>query len=203
MMAHARDDIFGRTWNMHMALQAPRWTRADLERLPDDGNKYEIIHGELLVSPAPRPAHEEIIHALRRVLEPYCDRERIGRVYDGKPAFVTDDSEVMPDIVVRTAVTPPPERWDDAPMPVLVVEVLSESTRRADRVRKRAFYVESGIPAYWIVDGETRTITVVTSGAPDAAFSTTLTWHPAGTSNPMRLDVGSLFREALGAVRPS
>ena len=200
MMAHAGDVTFGRTWTMHMALQTRRWTRADLERLPDDGNTYELIHGELLVSPAPRPAHEEVVRALRRVLEPYCDRERIGRVYDAKPAFVTEDSEVIPDIVIRPAVTPPPERWDDAPMPVLVVEVLSESTLRADRIRKRAFYLESGIPEYWIVDGETRTITVARPVEGDTGYSTTLTWHPAGASIPMRLDVGSLFREALGAV---
>jgi Uma2 family endonuclease len=198
VMAHARGDSLGSKRNMRMALTTDRWTRADLERLPDDGNKYEVIHGELLVSPAPRPAHERIIHALRRALEVFCDREQIGHVYDGKPAFVTRDSEVLPDIVVRQTVVPPPDRWDDEPTPLLIVEVLSESTRRTDLIRKRAFYIESGIPEYWIVDGEARTIQVVRAEG-DRIETATLRWQPAGASTALDVDIRKLFDDALGA----
>lgn len=69
---------------------------------------------------------------------------------------MTTDSEVIPDIVVRQTPVPPLKRWDDVPTPILVAEVLSPSTERADLVKKRAFYMESGIPEYWIVDGEAR-----------------------------------------------
>ena len=182
---------------MHMALSTHRWTRADLERLPDDGNRYEVIHGELLVSPAPRPAHEELVYALRRILEPYCDRERIGKVSDANPAFVTDDSEVIPDLVVRERMSPPPERWDDAPKPILVVEVLSESTRRADRIKKRAFYLETGIPEYWIVDGNSRTIQVVTATRDEVADDAVV-WQPAGVTRSLHIGVRAFFEEALG-----
>jgi Uma2 family endonuclease len=173
------------------------WTRADLERLPDDGQKYEVIHGELLVSPVPRPAHEELVVALGQRLAAYCDREHLGRVYWGNPAFVTADSEVIPDIVVRRSLVPPPERWDDAPMPLLVVEVLSESTRRADLVRKRAFYVESGVPEYWIVDGDARVVRVVTS-AGEHVETGRLTWEPGGAASALVIDVAALFGEVLG-----
>src|SRR3954467_13711607 len=100
MMAHARNQSIGRTTRMHMALKTHRWTRADLERMPDDGNRYEVVRGELLVSPAPRPAHDLLIHGLRRLLEPFCDREGLG-IIGSVQAFVTDDSETIPDLVIR------------------------------------------------------------------------------------------------------
>ena len=83
-----------------MALETHRWTRADLERMPDDGNRYEVIHGELLVSPAPRPAHVFIQDYLQqRVLAPFC--EPLGFMVSVTGAFVSDDSETIPDTIVR------------------------------------------------------------------------------------------------------
>jgi Uma2 family endonuclease len=180
-----------------MALKTHRWTRADLDRLPDDGNRYEVVDGDLLVSPAPRPAHERIIYSLRRLLEAFCDRENIARVYDGRPAFVADDSEVLPDIVVRQTILPPPERWEHEPMPLLVVEVISESTRRTDQIKKRAFYLESGVPEYWVVDSETRTILVVSANG-DRIERETVRWQPREASAPLDFDLRALFDEALG-----
>src|SRR5205085_8861896 len=138
MMAHARDTVIGRTRNMHMALKTHRWTRADLERLPeDDGNRYEIIDGELLVTPAPRPAHDAIVEELGWLLNDYCRRVNLGRASHGRPVMVTESSHVEPDIVVRVRFVPP-DRWDDVPLPMLIVEVLSESTRQNDLVKKRS-----------------------------------------------------------------
>jgi Uma2 family endonuclease len=181
---------------MHMALRTHRWTRADLERMPDDGNRYEVIHGELLVSPAPRPAHELLAHSLRRILEPFCDRERLGMI-GGLQAFVADDSETIPDLVVRHLPVPPPDRWDDAPTPLLVVEVLSSSTRRNDEVKKRAFYIEAGIPEYWIVDGRARSIRVITRSS-DRTEAETIQWSPSGSSEPLRIDIQAFFSKAIG-----
>src|SRR3954451_11221393 len=112
MMAHARNQSIGRTTRMHMALKTHRWTRADLERMPDDGNRYEVIHGELLVSPAPLPMHASLVYVLRRLLEPFCDREQLGLVTGENQAVVFDDSETIPDLVVRRLPVPPPENWD-------------------------------------------------------------------------------------------
>lgn len=182
---------------MHMALTTHGWTRADLERLPDDGNRYEVIDGELLVSPAPRPVHEYIIKVLARELARYCDEARVADAFAGNSAFVTEHSEVIPDIVVRRMVVPPPERWDDAPQPLLIVEVLSESTRRTDLVRKRSFYMESGIPEYWIVDGTARAVHVITP-AGERIESQTVRWLPAGASSALEIDLPALFAEVLG-----
>jgi Uma2 family endonuclease len=197
MMAHARDEPLGRIRNMHMALSTHRWTRADLERLPDDGNKYEIVNGELLVSPAPRPSHDYIKVVLRRRLEGFCDTLERQSIFV-ESAFVHDDSEAVPDLSVRERIMPPPARWEDAPAPILVVEITSESTRRYDEVKKRAFYMESGVPEYWIVDGKARTIRVVTPTG-ERLESVTLRWMPRADSKPFDLDVRALFEESLGS----
>jgi Uma2 family endonuclease len=185
---------------MHMALGTRPWTRADLERLPDDTNKYELVRGELLVSAMARPAHGYIKQEVRIRLEAYCIQERIGRVFE-ESGYALDESETIPDILVRERVLPPPDRCDDLPMPLLVVEVISESTRRNDEVKKRAFYMESGIPEYWIVDGKARTIRVITSTG-DRVESTTLRWSPPGASKPLDIDIQDLFNEAIG-LQPS
>ena len=197
MMAHARDQLIGRTQEMHMALSTHRWTRADLERMPDDGNRYEVIHGELLVSPAPRPAHAALVYAVRQALEPFCRAEKLGMVSGENQAFVADDSEVIPDLVVRHLPVPPPETWAQGPVPLLAVEVLSETTRQNDLIRKRAFYMESGVPEYWIVDGESRSVTIVTHLGARTEVEM-LRWHPHGAANPLDVDLQHLFSNALG-----
>lgn len=183
---------------MHMALKTHRWTRADLERLPDDGNRYEVIDGALLVSPAPRPAHARLVMAFGRAIDEYCRRVKIIEASYAHPAMVTATSEVGPDIVVRKCVVPPPDRWDDAPVPALIVEVLSESTRRNDLVKKRGFYLETGVPEYWIVDGDARTVVAVTRTG-ERMESRTLTWQPVDAEPRLEIDLQTLFEKALGA----
>jgi Uma2 family endonuclease len=198
MMAHARDQVIGRDKPMHMALQKHRWTRADLTRMPNDGNRYEVIGGELFVTPAPRPAHWAVVNELKRLLERYCERERLRLTPGENQAFVSGDSEAIPDIAVREMSIPLPDRWDDAPLPVLLVEVSSESTRRSDEMTKRVFYVEAGVPEYWIVDSERRSVRVITTTG-DHIEMKVLRWSPAGASEPFALDLPSFFRKTLGS----
>jgi Uma2 family endonuclease len=195
MMAHARNNAIGRYSRMHMALETHRWTRADLARMPSDGNRYEVVRGELLVSPAPRPTHVFIQDELLRVLLPYCGA--LGYAVSQAGAFVDDDSETIPDTVVRERQPIPPAGWEDASVPVLVVEVLSDSTKRYDEVKKRAFYIEAGIPEYWIVDDKTRSIRVITTTS-DRTETTALEWLPPGTSEPLSIDVQAFFASAIG-----
>jgi len=198
MMAHARDLDFGRHRDMHMATSTHRWTREDLDRLPDDdGNRYEIIDGELLVTPAPRPAHEIIIEELGWRLDAYCQRFEIGLAYRGNSAVVTPSSHVEPDIVVRRRVIRAPETWDEMPLPILVVEVLSESTRRNDLVKKRAFYMSVGIAEYWIVDPDARNVLVITP-AGQRVETGRLRWRPVSDHPSLEIDFSVLFENILG-----
>ena len=144
---------------MHMATRTRRWTLADLERLPDDGNKYELVRGELFVTPGPTPGHET--------------RE--------------------PDLMVRRRPAGKGSAWSEWPAPILVVEVLSDSTKQRDRVQKRQLYAEAGAAEYWIIDPETRSILVVVAGAADIVVSDTLMWTPVGASAPLVIEVPHLF----------
>lgn len=185
---------------MHMARKVEPfgWTLEDLDRLPDDGNRYELVRGELFVTPAPSPAHEAIAAVLSDVVGDYVRQQRIGRVFRPRAVVRMHGNEVEPDIMVRPSTDRVPARWEEAPLPLLVVEILSGITRRRDHGAKRTLYVDVGVPEYWIVDGTARTILVIRRGADDLVTSDVLVWTPAGATDPFTLDVPALFREALG-----
>lgn len=179
---------------MAMPVATRPWTLDDLERLPDDGNKYEVVRGELFVTPPPTPDHETILARLTRILDPYVARHGLGFVYHPHSVFRLEGSQAEPDLMVRAQVTRE-AGWDNAPKPLLILEVLSPSTRRRDREQKCVFYVDAGIPDYWIVDAELRTITVVRPGASDAGCTESLTWHPAGAGEPLVVRIAEVFGE--------
>jgi len=183
---------------MLMAMPTGAWTLAELDRLPDDGNKYEIIDGELFVTPPPSPGHETLASVLHSVLEPYVRMHQLGRVHTPRAVVRIDGSEVEPDLMVRPFTPTLPAKWEDAPVPLLVVEILSNTTRRRDNEQKRAFYLRSGVAEYWIVDGKERTIRVIAPEADDVMTSTELTWFPVGAKDALVFDVAAFFREALG-----
>jgi Uma2 family endonuclease len=173
------------------------WTLEELDRLPDDGNRYELVRGELFVTPAPSPRHERIAAVLSEILTEYVRAQRIGRVFHPRAVVQVEGSQVEPDVMVR-AWTALPVSWSEAPLPLLVVEILSGVTRRRDHGPKRDLYTDIGVPDYWIVDGDARTVLVVRLGVDDAVVSDVLVWHPAAAAEPLTLDVRSLFEEALG-----
>jgi len=173
--------------------QAKVWTLEELHSLPDDGNKYELLHGDLLVTPAPAPDHESAIARLNALLVPFVMAHGLGYVYCGHPVVRRDGSEVIPDLLVRQLPAPGSD-WGTAPVPILVVEVLSPSTRRRDHEYKRPFYLdEVGVPEYWIVDPERRSITVMQSGASSFMTQDRLTWSPPGVEATLEIDLIDVF----------
>src|SRR3990167_3650062 len=98
---------------MHMA-QLSALTLEDLDRLPDDGNKYELLHGELFVTPPPAPDHETVIARLNRLLVPFVGEQELGMVFIGHPVMRTSDSHVEPDLAVRQPPAPK-SKWEAAP----------------------------------------------------------------------------------------
>ncbi len=183
---------------MEMATKAKHWTLDEVHSLPDDGNKYELVYGELFVTPPPSVAHEELLSIMGRILDRYVEQWSLGRVYRARAVFQTPDGEVEPDLMVRGPFDPGVTRWLDLPVPDLVVEVISGSTRRRDWGPKRDFYIEQGVPMYWIVDGENRAVRNARPGAPDAVIEDSLTWHPLRADEPLIIDLSAFFREALG-----
>ena len=177
-----------------MSATEKLWTLEELHRLPDDGNKYELVRGELFVTPAPTDMHETILARLSRILEPYVARHALGYVYHPRAVFRFDGSEVEPDLMVRAG-QPRGGTWDTAPRPILIVEVLSPTTRLRDRGPKRGLYVGAAIPDYWIVDPEGRAIAVVQPGAEDVIVRDVFVWHPHGASDGLRVRTADLFGE--------
>ena len=176
---------------MHMAIESRRWTLEEMHALPEDGNKYELIHGELFVTPAPTNDHETIAARLARLLDPYVNAHGLGLLYRPRAVFRIDrDVEVEPDLMVRA---PHPDRkgsWETAPLPLLVVEVVSPSSRNHDHAAKRKVYIDdANISEYWIVDGDARTLTSCVRGRADVVLDDRVTWHPSGATEPLVFDL--------------
>ena len=134
-----------------------RWQSADLELLPDNGNRYEIIDGELLVTRAPHWKHQKVITKLIQSLGIWSSQTNLGEVVTTPGLVFTDDDNVIPDLVWIS--TDRLERVLDESghllaAPELIVEVLSSGTdnERRDREVKRKLYAIRGVQEYWIID---------------------------------------------------
>jgi Uma2 family endonuclease len=185
---------------MGMPLTAERWTAERVRALPDDGNRYETIAGELFVTPAPSFDHQD---AVLRFVHPILDYlERTGAGYPAvSPADIEFDVEtlVQPDLFVVPLVEGRrPRRWSDISQLLLAVEVLSPSTARADRTVKRRLFQRVGVPNYWIVDVEARLVEIWRpgDGRPEIATETLL-WQPDPALEPLVIELPPLFSAVL------
>lgn len=136
-----------------MRAGRPRVSYADLERMPDDGRRYEIVDGELFdVTPAPSPVHQRVSKRLQRQLEAYFEDAQRGEVFDAPVDVILTPHDVFePDIVLVNDPSQVSGRAIEG-VPALVVEVLSPSTTAYDRSTKGRRYAALEIPHYWIVD---------------------------------------------------
>jgi Uma2 family endonuclease len=137
-----------------------RLTYDDYVGLPDDGKRYEILDGELSVSPAPTSRHQIASINLSTVLNVFVRQNRLGRVLEAPTdVILASTTIVQPDILFVRAerATIISERGVEGP-PDLHVEILSTWTARQDRTTKATLYARFTIPHYWIVDAEARTI---------------------------------------------
>ena len=178
---------------MRMATVTKQWTLEEVHSLPDDGTKYELVRGELFVTPPPTDPHETIAARLTRLLDPYVEQHGLGFVYRPRAVMRFQGSEVEPDLMVRAARTNAGASWDDAPTPILIVEILSGSTRRRDQVQKRSLYMDAGVADYWMVDPERRVVTVVRPEQDDIVARDEVTWSPAGTPPSLSFSVARVF----------
>ena len=153
---------------MGMALAVPQFTIEMLDDFPDDGNRYELLEGTLIVTPAPSLWHQvvatRIVNALMNAFEK--DREvhvvAVGAVQSG------NKTQLQPDVLVIPSSYSPVTDWRDIHDWWLAVEVTSPSSRVYDREVKRAAYLALGVQEYWVVDPRNRSIEV---------------WKPEGTSS--------------------
>ena len=186
---------------MGMPDTAGRWTRAAVLALPDDGRRYELVDGELLVSPSPRRVHQIALAELFRRLDPYVRAHRLGTVL-WSPADLDLHSGqlVQPDLFVGGLHdSRMPLEWEEFGIPILAVEVLSPSTARYDRITKRQLYQRVGVATYWILDLDARLVEVWTPGAERPTIvDRELTWQPEGALEPLVVELEEFFRTVAG-----
>jgi Uma2 family endonuclease len=178
-------------------MAAPVYYTAEMVRaLPEDGNRYEVVRGELLVTPAPRLWHQVLVQRLSVALDQYLRANAVGLVL-ASPADISwgPDILVQPDLFVARLDEVRTLDWEGVKNLLLAIEVLSPTTARYDRFTKRRLYQEVGIPLYWIVDGDERAVEVWT---PEAVFPALerdrIAWHPEGAASPFTLELPELFR---------
>jgi Uma2 family endonuclease len=181
-----------------------RWTAREVRELiaaaPLATPRYELVDGELLVTPSPGAPHQLAVTRLVSVLAIYLDRERVGTAITS-PSDVELEAEFLtqPDLFAV-----PKGEWrrvmaEGLPIRELLVavEILSPSSSRHDRVRKRPLY-QRHVPEYWIVDLDARLIERWMPGDERPELITeTLSWHPAGATTAFTLDLPSFFESVF------
>lgn len=176
------------------------WTYEDYAQLPDDGYRYEVFEGDLLMSPAPTTDHQDAVIRLSTLLFLWVKATGAGRVLTAPCDVVFAPAVVVqPDILFvaadRTHLIGP---QNIAGAPDLVVEIVSPSDPDYDRVRKHELYARHGVREYWIVDPVSRTIEVFVLG-PDG-------YGPAlrsGSGETARSNVLVGFAAAVDDVMPA
>ena len=188
---------------MGMSTRARVWTAEDVRAMQDEASawpRYELVDGELLVTPAPRYAHQEVVGRIFVALRLYLARQpAVGHAMlsPADISFGLPDVLVQPDVFVLARDEARHQAWSAVTRLLLAVEVLSPSSTRQDRFQKRRLYQEQGVPLYWIVDVDARTVEVWT---PELHFPhvehESLTWAPAGATQPFVMGVEELVRGA-------
>jgi Uma2 family endonuclease len=181
-----------------MGMAAPIYYTADMVRdIPDDGSRYEVVYGELLVTPAPRPWHQILVGRLSLAIGNYLQRHPAGVVLTS-PADISwrPDVLVQPDVFVVSTQEARTLTWNRMRTLLLVAEVLSPSSARNDRFLKRLRYREAGVPLYWVVDDEERAVEIWTPSDDFPSLERDrLVWLPQGAAEPFVLSLKELFRK--------
>jgi Uma2 family endonuclease len=188
---------------MHMPAHRTghRWTEAEFYKARDAapfGERWELVDGEVLVTPTPHWVHQRILVRLLERLVPYVREQRLGETFISpldvklEPGLILQpDLLVVPNGELRT-------RGDVVRRLLLAVETVSPGSARHDRVTKRPRYQRNRVPEYWIVDENSQT---VERWRPDDTrpelLDERLIWAPEGCQEPFVLDLAEFFRAVL------
>jgi len=188
-----------------MSMPALRidWTVDMLDALPDDGNRYEIIDGELFVTPTPSNWHQHVVGTLYSRLRAYLRPSNVGRAMLSPSDVRCGDwnrNRVQPDVfAVRSIDGKHPEYPFNMADLILSVEVESPSNSAYDYHTKRRLYLANGVPEFWIVSSEARTFSRWRGQSENGELLTTrFEWQPIGMPEPLIIDVPEFFDDALG-----
>ena len=139
-----------------------KFTYEDYLLFPDDGRRHELIDGEHFMTPAPTFKHQRVSSKLHKLLSVFVDERQLGFVLAAPFDVVLSDLDVVqPDLLfISTARSSLITEKNIHGAPDLVIEILSESTRKTDEIIKRKQYERFGVSEYWIVDPELETVKI-------------------------------------------
>ena len=194
---------------MGMPAIRRHWTTAAVRALMDESRawpRYELIGGALIVTPAPGGLHQFAVTELVFLLATYLREEPVA-VALASPA----DLELEPGTITQPDVFVIPAggaasvgdfRWSDVTSLLLAVEVLSPGSIRTDRVTKREYYMDVGVPDYLIVDVDARIVERWTPArdTPEV-LRDDLVWHPSGASTPLVVSLPQFFDRMVAQMR--
>ena len=177
------------------------WTVERAHALPDDGNRYEVLDGELFVTPSPVWRHQGAVGLLHAPLLSHVLERRIGWAVTAPADVIFSPRRLLqPDLFVVPWREPgAPAMTSTTTRLLLAVEVLSPSTARADRQQKRAIYQDEGVSEYWIVDADARLVERWRPGdARPEILATRLGWQPRPDHEAFELDLERYFDTVHG-----
>ena len=186
---------------MAMLATMPRYTIADLDDFPDDGNRYELLDGILLVSPQAASPHQLVAQRLATLLANFLG--------DSEPAIVVGPGAVQrepnthlePDILVLPPVRGALPKWKELSGHWLAVEVISPSSRFTDRQIKRQAYLALGVAEVWVVDYREGVIERAIAGSDAVEISADrIVWRPRRLDRALTVDIPHLFRPPVNAM---
>ncbi len=179
---------------MAMPVAVPRYTIADLDRWPPDGNRYELLSGVLLVTPAPGPIHQYVLGRLVTALTGYLGLD--GPAFVVSPGVIqhSEHTQLEPDVLVIPGRFRGESSWRLMNDWWLAVEVSGRGSRVYDRDFKAGAYLELGVREAWRVDLTERTVDRFAPGSPlGARFEDAITWRPPELGREFRLACRKLF----------
>jgi Uma2 family endonuclease len=184
---------------MGMPAQKTEWTAEMVRALPEDGNRYEVLDGELVMSPAPSWRHQQVLRRLLLIVHPYVEAHSLGWTMLS-PADIefSPRRRLQPDLfVVPDIGSGEPASWEEAKKLLLVIEVTSPTTAANDRLKKRPTYQSERVPEYWIVDPDSR---ITERWKPEdtrpEVIADTLEWRPKPEIEPLRIQLDKIFGPA-------
>jgi Uma2 family endonuclease len=179
---------------MAMPMVAPRYTIADLDRFPDDGNRYELLGGVLLVTPMAGLPHQAVLGRIHMALTAYLAPSGTALLLSPGAIQVGDDTQLEPDLLVIPSQFGEAGSWREIREWWLAVEVSGPSSRIYDRDFKTAAYLEAGVCEVWRVDLRERIVYVSRPGGPmHEPHANRLEWHPPELPEPLTIDLATVF----------
>lgn len=178
---------------MAMPVTVPKYTVEDLDHFPDDGNRYELLDGVLLVTPAPGVSHQAIATRLSFPLVAALQSSGQANVFLPGAISFPPRTQLQPDILVVPARFSIESKWQDITEHWLAVEILSRSSRMYDREFKRDAYLDLGVKEVWLVDTREKVVEVSRVRDKFDVVRDVIVWHVPTLAIDVTVDLSAVF----------